>query len=64
MKGGEKMNLDSTNLVLRYNPSGQYTFRRFDRTASDAALYALAKQVNAFQTDEAKVVKIQVFSVW
>ncbi|MCL2499976.1 MAG: hypothetical protein FWE90_06515 [Defluviitaleaceae bacterium] len=58
------MNLDSTNLVLRYNPSGQYTFRRFDRTASDAALYALAKQVNAFQTDEAKVVKIQVFSVW
>jgi hypothetical protein len=57
------MNLDSTSLVLRYNP-GQYTFRRFDHTASDAELYALAKQVNAFQTDEAQVVKIQVLSVW
>jgi hypothetical protein len=57
------MNLDSTSLVLRYNP-GQFTFRRFDHTAPDADLYDLAKQVNAFQTEEAKVVKIQVFSVW
>jgi hypothetical protein len=57
------MNLNQTNLVLRYKP-GQYSFRLFDHSASDEALYALAKQVNEFQTDEAQVVKVQVFSVW
>ncbi|MCL2187429.1 MAG: hypothetical protein FWC16_01335 [Defluviitaleaceae bacterium] len=59
------MHLDSTRLVLRYNP-GQFTFNRFDQTANDEALYTLAKQLNAFQNedDEAQVVKIQVFSLW
>jgi hypothetical protein len=57
------MNLDSTSLVLRYDP-GQFSFKRFDRTAGDAELFALAQQLNSFQTDEAQVVKIQVFSVW
>jgi hypothetical protein len=58
------MHLESTSLVLRYNP-GQFTFNRFDETASDEALYNLAKQLNAFQNedDEAQVVKIQVFAV-
>jgi len=57
------MNLDATNLVLRFN-SGRFTFNRFDRTASDAELFALAQKVNAFQTDHAQVVKVQVFSVY
>jgi hypothetical protein len=57
------MNLDSTGLVLRYEP-GQYTLRFFDQTVGDAELFALAKQVNAFQANNAKVVKIQVFSIW
>jgi hypothetical protein len=57
------MNLDSTSLVLRYDP-GQYTFNRFDRAASDAEMFALAQKVNAFQTDDAQIVKVQVFSVW
>jgi len=57
------MKLDKTNLVLRY-ASGQFTFNRFDNTATDAQIYALAKKVNSFQTDNAKVVKVQEFSVW
>ncbi|MCL2204579.1 MAG: hypothetical protein FWB88_11650 [Defluviitaleaceae bacterium] len=59
------MNLDKTSLVLRYDP-GQFTFSRFDQTASDAELYALARQLNAFQAEEdrAQIVKVQVFSVW
>ena len=59
------MNLNSTNLILRYDP-GQFTFRHFDKTASDAELYALAKQINAFQAEdqEAQVVKVQVYSIW
>ena len=57
------MNLDATNLILRYNP-GQFTFTRFDHTASDAELFALARKVNSFQTDNAQIVKVQVFSVW
>lgn len=57
------MNLDSTSLVLRFNP-GQFTFKRFDHTAGDAELFALAQQINAFQAEDAQVVKIQVFSVW
>ena len=57
------MNLNSTRLQLRYAP-GQFTFSRFDRTASDEALLDLAKQINAFQANEAKqVVMVQVFAV-
>ena len=56
------MNLNATRLVLRYNP-GQFTFSRFDRTASDEALFDLAQQINKFQEDEAEVVKIQVFAI-
>jgi len=56
------MNLNSTRLQLRYDP-GQFTFSRFDRTANDETLLALAKDINSFQTDEAKVVKIQVFAI-
>jgi hypothetical protein len=63
MKGGDSMNLDSTALALRYNP-GQFSFTRFDRTATDEELFALAKKVNSFQEDEAQVVKVQTFSVW
>ena len=63
MKGGEIMHLNSTGLVLRYL-KGQFAFAKFDRTADNAELYALAKKVNAFQTDDAKVIKIQTFSVW
>jgi hypothetical protein len=57
------MNLDATNLVLRYNP-GQFSFKQFDHKAADAELFALAQQINAFQRDAAQVVKIQIFSVW
>ncbi|MCL2363351.1 MAG: hypothetical protein FWC71_01665 [Defluviitaleaceae bacterium] len=56
------MNLHATNLVLRFNP-GRFTFNRFDHTANDAELFALAQKVNAFQTDDAQIVKVQVFSV-
>ena len=56
------MNVNATNLVLRFN-QGRFTFNRFDRMASDAELFALAQKVNAFQTESAQVVKVQVFSV-
>jgi hypothetical protein len=47
-------------LVLRYDP-GQFTFRHFDETASDAQLYELAHQLNAFQEcDVDKVLKVRV----
>ena len=57
------MNLDSTNLVLRFNP-GQFTFRHFDHTANDEQLFNLARKVNSFQEDDAQIVKVQTFSVW
>jgi hypothetical protein len=57
------MHLESTSLVLRYNP-GMFTFNRFDATASDAALFELAQDINAFQADNAQVTKVQTFSVW
>jgi len=57
------MHLDETRLVLRYNP-GQFTFTRFDRTSSDAELFALARKINTFQEDEAQIVKIQRFAIW
>ena len=57
------MNLDATNLVLRFHP-GQFTFTQFDHTASDAEIFALAKKINSFQEDEGQIVKVQRFSVW
>ena len=57
------MNLNSTRMVLRYDP-GQFTFSRFDRDASDEAILDLAKQINSFQVDDdPQVVKVQVFAV-
>jgi len=54
----------SNNMVLLYE-NGQFTFRHFDHTANDAALFALGKQINAFQdeNDVARIVKVQVYSV-
>ena len=57
------MNEFSERLVLRYNP-GQFSFRRFDALATDAELYALAKQLNAVQEDEvSQIVKVRVFQL-
>ena len=56
------MNLNTTRLVLRYDP-GQFTFSRFDRTASDEVIFDLAQQINQFQEDDAQVVKVQVFAI-
>ena len=53
----------SKRLVLRYDP-GQYTFRHFDAMATDAELYALARQLNSVQEDAVdKIVKVQVFQL-
>ena len=50
-------------LVLRYEP-GQFTFRKFIHTASDAQLHDLAHAINRFQEDElVKVLKVQVFEM-
>ena len=52
----------SDALQLRYNP-GQFTFKRFDPTASTEELYGLAMQINSLQEDDAQVFRVQVFSV-
>ena len=53
----------SRRLVLRYDP-GQFTFRHFDPTATDAELYALARQLNSVQEDAVdKIVKVQIFQL-
>ena len=53
----------SRRLVLRYDP-GQFTFRHFEAIATDAELYALARQLNSVQEDEVdKIVKVQVFQL-
>jgi len=50
-------------LVLRYDP-GQFTFRSFNHTSSDEALYELAHSINEFQEDEVKrVLKVQTFEL-
>jgi len=50
-------------LVLRYDP-GQFTFRNFRHTASDAQLFELAQGLNAFQECELeKVLRIQTFEM-
>jgi hypothetical protein len=50
----------STSLVLCYDP-GQFTFRHFNPVATDAQLYSLALQLNAFQTCAVdKVLKVRV----
>jgi len=57
--------LSETNrrLVLRYDP-GQFTFRNFIHTSSDAQLYELARGINSFQVDTAaKVLKVQTFEM-
>ena len=55
------MNEYCERLVLRYDP-GQYTFRHYDNNASDAQLYALARQLNSVQAEEVKkITKVQVF---
>jgi hypothetical protein len=48
-------------LVLRYYPSGQFSFSRFQHDASDQALLALGRHINAFQTDNAhQIRKVEV----
>ena len=50
----------SSRLQLRYNP-GQFSFSRFAQSASDEALYDLARQLNCFQEEEPEqIVRIQV----
>lgn len=57
------MNEMSRRLVLRYEP-GQFSFRHFRPTATDAELYALARTLNEFQEDEVEqIVRVQVFSL-
>jgi hypothetical protein len=51
----------SKKLVLCYDP-GQFTFRHFSATATDAQLYNLAVQLNGFQTCALdKVLKTRVY---
>ena len=50
---------EQRRLVLRYDP-GQFTFRHFNHNATDAQLFQLAQQLNAFQEDDLEqVVKIR-----
>jgi hypothetical protein len=58
------MNHDSSKLILRYSPTGQFTFTRFDRSADDEKILELAQTLNAFQEEEAQYFKVQTFSVW
>ena len=52
----------SRRLVLRYDP-GQFTFRHFEASATDAELYELALQLNAFQDEPVdKVLRVTVSS--
>lgn len=54
---------ESKRLVLRYAPTGQFTFRHFRMNASDRQLYDLATQLNAFQVcDIDKILKVQSFT--
>jgi len=51
----------SRRLVLRYDPGGQFTFRHFTASATDAQLLGIANQLNAFQTcDVHKVLSVRV----
>lgn len=51
----------SRRLVLRYDP-GQFTFRHFAATATDAQLFNIAAYLNAFQTCAIdKVLSVRVF---
>ncbi|MCL1877607.1 MAG: DUF1659 domain-containing protein [Defluviitaleaceae bacterium] len=53
----------SRGLVLRYDPSGQFTFRQFDPAATDEQLHALAHQLNAFQADPVDtILRVRVFA--
>ena len=57
------MNEMSRRLVLRYEP-GQFSFRNFAPTATDAQLYELARTLNEFQEDDVEqIVRVQVFSL-
>jgi len=57
------MNELAERLILRYNP-GQFSFRRYDVTATDAELYALAKQLNSVQADEAsQIIRVKVYQL-
>jgi len=50
-------------LVMRYAPSGQFTFRHFSATASDEQLYDIAQQLNTFQDRPLdKVLRVQVYT--
>jgi hypothetical protein len=54
----------SNRLVLRYYPSGQFSFRHILDSATDEQLYATAMQLNAFQEDnvnEVRMVKVLEF---
>ena len=54
---------NNRRLVLRYNP-GQFTFRNFLHTATDAQLYDLAIRLNGFQDQPvAHVLKVQTFEM-
>ena len=54
---------NNRRLVLRYDP-GQFTFRKFAHTASDAQLYDLANRLNSFQEEPvAQVLKVQTFEL-
>ncbi|MCL2357668.1 MAG: hypothetical protein FWC70_11075 [Defluviitaleaceae bacterium] len=50
----------SRGIILRYEP-GQFTFRKFCPTATDAQLYELAANLNAFQDRPLRrVLKVRV----
>jgi len=54
----------SRRLVLRYDP-GQFSFRNFDMSATDAQLHDLAQQINAVQEDDAaQIVKVRVLRLY
>lgn len=57
------MNELERRLVLRYYPSGQFTFRTFFESAGDEQLYDTAMKLNAFQECPVhRVLKTRVMS--
>ena len=54
----------SRGIILRYEPSGQFTFRHVTADATDEELFELAGLLNTFQDCEVdKVLAFQVLEV-
>jgi hypothetical protein len=56
------MTVNARRLVLRFAPSGQFSFRHFSADSSDCMLYTMATLLNEFQDcDVDKILKVHVY---